>query len=71
VIYYKLDKPENRGLTDLTRREWGVLVPLVVVILWLGLAPGPVLRRMEPSARHFIEAVQGRAAPAVASARLP
>ncbi len=71
VIYYKLDKPENQALTDLTRREWGVLVPLVVMILWLGLAPGPVLRRIEPSARHFIETVQGRAAPAVADARRP
>jgi NADH-quinone oxidoreductase subunit M len=71
VIYYKLDKAENQALTDLTPREWGVLVPLMVMILWLGLAPGPVLRRMEPSARHFIEAVQGRAAPVVADARLP
>jgi NADH-quinone oxidoreductase subunit M len=68
VIYYKLDKPENQGLTDLTRREWGILVPLVAMILWLGLAPGPVLRRIEPSARHFIESVQGRTAPAVADA---
>jgi len=68
VIYYPLDKEENRKLTDLTRREWGVLVPLLAVILWLGLAPGPVLRRMEPSARRFIEMVQGHPAPAVAAA---
>ncbi len=69
VIYYALDKAENRTLPDLTPREYGVLVPLIVVILWLGLAPGPVLRRIEPSARTFIEAVQGRAMPAVADAR--
>ncbi len=68
VIYYPLEKEENRKLTDLTRREWVVLVPLLAVILWLGLAPGPVLRRMEPSARHFIELVHGHAAPAVAEA---
>jgi NADH-quinone oxidoreductase subunit M len=66
VIYYALDKKENRELTDLVPREYGVLVPLIVMILWLGLSPGPVLRRMEPSARHFIEAVQGRTAPGVA-----
>jgi NADH-quinone oxidoreductase subunit M len=68
VIYYRLDKKENEGLTDLTPREWGVLVPLIAAILVLGLFPGPVLRRMEPSARHFIESVQGRPAPAVAAA---
>jgi NADH-quinone oxidoreductase subunit M len=69
VIYYALDKRENRELRDLVPREYGVLVPLVVVILWLGLAPAPVLRRMEPSARHFIEAVQGSPGPAVADLR--
>jgi NADH-quinone oxidoreductase subunit M len=69
VIYYRLDKKENQALTDLVPREYGVLVPLVVVIFWLGLFPGPVLRRMEPSARNFIEAVQGRTTPAVADAR--
>ena len=69
VIYYKLDKPENRDLKDLVPREWAVLVPLLVAIVWLGLFPGPVLRRMEPSARHFIESVQGRPAPQVADAK--
>ena len=69
MIYYALDKKENQALTDLVPREYGVLVPLIVVIFWLGLAPGPVLRRMEPSARSFIETVQGRVTPAVADAR--
>ncbi len=31
------------------------------MIFWLGLSPGPMLRRMEPSARNFIESVQGPA----------
>ena len=44
---------------DLTRRELVVLVPLVVGIVWLGLFPGPVLRRMEPASQRFVEAVQG------------
>ena len=68
VIYYALDKQENRSLTDLVPREYGVLVPLIAAIFWLGLAPGPVLRRIEPSARSFVESVQGRAAPATADA---
>jgi NADH-quinone oxidoreductase subunit M len=68
VIYYALDKEENRHLPDLTRREWSVLVPLLVVILWLGLAPGPVLRRMEPSARAFVASVHGHAGPSAADA---
>ena len=61
VIYGPVTHAENERLTDLTAREYVVLVPLLAAIVWLGLFPGPLLRRMEPSARHFIETVQSRA----------
>ena len=35
-----------------------MLVPLVVGIVWLGLFPGPVLRRMEPATSRYVETVQ-------------
>jgi NADH-quinone oxidoreductase subunit M len=37
------------GFPDLTRRELGVLAPLIVVIVVLGLFPGPVLDVINPS----------------------
>jgi NADH-quinone oxidoreductase subunit M len=58
MIFNRLDKPDNERLMDLTPRELAVLVPLVVGIVWLGLFPGPVLRRMEPASRRFVDAVQ-------------
>ncbi len=58
VLFNRLDKPENERLTDLNPRELLVLLPLVAGIVWLGLFPGPVLRRMEPAARHFVEITQ-------------
>jgi len=58
IIFNKLDKPENESLTDLTVREWAVLAPLLIGIIWLGLYPAPVLRRMEPTSRQFVESVQ-------------
>ena len=66
MIFNPLDKPENEGLLDLSRRELAVLIPLVVGIVWLGLFPAPVLRRMEPAARRYVEAVQGSLAPTTA-----
>jgi NADH-quinone oxidoreductase subunit M len=60
VLYGPLQNEENRHLTDLTGREYAVLVPLLVLILWLGLYPGPVLRRMEPAARDYVITVQQR-----------
>ena len=67
IIFNKLDKPENETLTDLTTRELLVLGPLLLGIVWLGLYPAPVLRRIEPASRSFVESVQ-RAVPHLAPA---
>ena len=67
VIYNPLDKPENAGLTDLSARELAVLLPLVACIVWIGVYPAPLLRRMEPSAQRFIESVRLAPGPAAAA----
>ena len=67
MIYSKLDKPENETMHDLSLRELIVLAPLVIGIVWMGLYPGPLLRRTEASARQFIEYAQ----PGSASAAKP
>jgi NADH-quinone oxidoreductase subunit M len=59
MLFNPLDKPENEGLTDLTARELVVMLPLLAGIVWMGLYPAPVLRRIEPAARHYIEVVRG------------
>ena len=71
MIFNRLDNPENEQLTDLTRRELVVLLPLIVGIVWLGLFPGPVLRRMEPATQRFVEAVQPASNPARLGAAVP
>jgi NADH-quinone oxidoreductase subunit M len=75
LIYNPLDKPENAALADLSPRELAVLIPLVACIVWIGVYPAPFLRRLEPSARQFIESVRpgpvpGGAAGAGAAAAL-
>ena len=69
VIYNPLDKPENRGLADLSPRELAVLLPLVACIVWIGVYPTPFLQRMEPSARQFIESVRPAPGATAAAAR--
>ena len=62
IIYERLDRPENQQLPDLSAREWLVLMPLLLGIVWMGLYPRPVLDRMEPAARRYIElSAPGRA----------
>ena len=59
ILFNPLDKPENTVLPDLNRRELALLVPMIAVIIWLGVYPAPVLRRMESSAQLLVDRVQG------------
>ena len=67
IIYNPLDKPENAHLTDLNWREIGLLTPVIVVILWLGIYPRPVLTRMEAATTAFVRTVEAGAAQQTAS----
>lgn len=61
ILFNRLDKKENAALPDLNWREAGMLVPLCVLIVALGLFPDPILRRMEPSVTRLVQQVNARA----------
>ena len=58
ILFNKLDRPENRTFRDLSRREILVLGPLVALMIWIGVHPAPLLRRMEPSVQMLLERVE-------------
>jgi NADH-quinone oxidoreductase subunit M len=58
ILFNSLDKKENEHIPDLNWREIGLMVPFVIVIIWLGVYPAPVLRRMEPSAQKLVTTVE-------------
>jgi NADH-quinone oxidoreductase subunit M len=43
VVYGVLDKPALQGITDLNRREIITFAPLVVLVIYYGVHPGPIL----------------------------
>ncbi|HUR92273.1 MAG TPA: NADH-quinone oxidoreductase subunit M [Gemmatimonadaceae bacterium] len=58
ILFNRLDKDENRHLPDLNWREIGLLTPLVAAIIWIGVYPAPVLRRMEAAAHDLVQRVE-------------
>ena len=62
ILFNSLDKPENAHVTDLNRRELLLMAPLVAGIIWLGVYPAPVLRRMEVAAEKFVRQVESKSA---------
>jgi len=69
ILFNPLDKPVNEHVPDLNRRELLLMAPLLACIIWLGIYPAPVLRRMQPAAEQFVRTVETRAALATADAQ--
>ena len=62
ILFNPLDKPENEHIPDMNRRELLLMAPLLAGIVWLGVYPAPVLRRLQPAAENFVRIVESRSA---------
>ncbi|MBW2578338.1 MAG: NADH-quinone oxidoreductase subunit M [Deltaproteobacteria bacterium] len=60
VMFGPVDNPENRGLIDLGLREKVVMLSLLIPIIWIGVYPNPLLRRIEPSVIELIRQLEVR-----------
>ncbi|OGL39277.1 MAG: hypothetical protein A2042_07325 [Candidatus Schekmanbacteria bacterium GWA2_38_11] len=70
TFFGKLWNPKNFNLKDLNAREMATLIPLVVLIFWIGLYPKPFFKIMESSVTHLVERVNpGYKAAQVAQAK--
>ena len=69
VAFGEIRHEANRRLADLTPREWAVLVPVVVLIVWIGVYPKAFTAKTEASVLALIAQVESKAA--VARAPLP
>ncbi len=54
VMFGALTRDENRNLKDLVPREIGLLVPLIILIVWIGVYPGTFLSKTEASVEAVI-----------------
>jgi NADH-quinone oxidoreductase subunit M len=56
VLFGPVTNPENAGLLDLNKREIGLLVPLLLLMLFMGVYPRVFLDRSKPS----VETIRAR-----------
>jgi NADH-quinone oxidoreductase subunit M len=54
VIFGEISNEKNRNLADVSRRELVILIPLVVMILFMGLASPHFTRPMEPTVKRIL-----------------
>jgi NADH-quinone oxidoreductase subunit M len=58
-----VDEPANRGLIDLDRIERGVMLMMTIPIVFIGVYPNPVLRRIEPAVLEILNQMDRRFVP--------
>ncbi len=60
VMFGDIKHPENRGLKDLNFREIVTLVPIIIMIFWMGIFPKFFFKKMDLSVQHFLYDVKAR-----------
>ena len=66
VIFGDLVKPSLKGLLDLTPREIAILAPLVVLTIFYGVYPAPVLDVTAASVKNLVQNYEAAVKPAAA-----
>jgi NADH-quinone oxidoreductase subunit M len=57
TMFGKVDNPKNERLTDLSLREFATFAPLLVLAVWIGIYPAPLLRRLDTSVQRVVARV--------------
>jgi NADH-quinone oxidoreductase subunit M len=55
VIFGKLEKEDLKGMLDLNWREVGIMAPMVVLVLWMGIYPSSFLDLISPSVANIVD----------------
>jgi NADH-quinone oxidoreductase subunit M len=58
MFFNRLDRDENRAVPDLSRRELAILVPMIALMIWIGVNPAPIMRKMEPTVEQLVSYVR-------------
>jgi NADH-quinone oxidoreductase subunit M len=58
VVYGELDKPTLQTITDLNRREIITFAPLILLIIYYGVQPGPILDAFAVPTESLLNNVQ-------------
>jgi NADH-quinone oxidoreductase subunit M len=60
VFFGPITNDENRNIPDVAWNEMAAMVPLIVMMVWIGVHPNTFLKKMEPSVRHLVSTINGQ-----------
>lgn len=68
VVFGEQKNEDAAAMKDVDKREFAIFIPLVLMVIWLGVAPSFVMDRVSPSVQNLLENYNkeiGRDMPAV------
>jgi len=73
VMFGPITNEKNRGLPDISKREFWTLAPVILFIIWIGVYPNTFLRKLDVSVSELLARAQShtismRSAPLLAPA---
>ncbi|MDR4498889.1 MAG: NADH-quinone oxidoreductase subunit M [Candidatus Scalindua sp.] len=57
VMFNKLSNKKNQNMADINSREWAIILPIVILIFWIGIYPKPIISRLDSSVNHLLTRV--------------
>lgn len=61
VMFHEITHEENKTLQDMNKREFAILIPIILLIFWIGICPNSFLRKMDASVNHLLTQVGEKA----------
>jgi NADH-quinone oxidoreductase subunit M len=71
MFFGTVTKEENKNLKDVNKTELLALVPLVIITIWLGIYPKPILEPINNSVESIVQLMHDKAQTKEAQARIP
>jgi len=71
MFFGEVTNEENRNLPDVNKRELIALFPLVIITVWLGIYPKPLLEPISNSVESVVQLMQDKAITEEAKKRIP
>jgi len=71
MFFGEVTREENRNLPDVNKRELIALVPLVIITIWLGIYPKPLLGPINNSVETVVQLMHDKAITEEAKERIP
>jgi len=60
VMFGPVTNEKNRGLPDISKREFWTLAPVIFFIVWIGIYPNTFLRKIDVTVTELLARAQAR-----------